>query len=69
MTPQQYLAIARAAHRVELAQAHFTATLIQAGLDPAQSYRFDDTTMTIEPIAPAEPVEPPPGTRPALRRR
>lgn len=57
LTPQHYIAIVRASHQFELARLHYTALLERAGLNPSDTHRFDDRTLTIEPVAtlPAAP--------------
>lgn len=57
LTPQQYIAIVRAAHHVELARLHYTALLERVGLNPLQMLRYDDETLQIAPVAPDEPQQ------------
>jgi hypothetical protein len=55
MTPLQYITIVRAAKDLDLARLHFTALLLQAGLDPSRPHRYDDATQTIVPSEPDAP--------------
>lgn len=55
MTPQQYLAIVRTAHQLELMRLHYAAMLRELGLDPNQPHRYDDATLTITAAEPNVP--------------
>jgi hypothetical protein len=54
LTPQEYIAIVRAAHHMELARLHYTALLERVGLNPMQMLRYDDATLTIVPAVDQE---------------
>lgn len=64
MTPQQYIAIIRAEHRLTLARFQFmlaerdyTDVVRAAGLDPTKPLQYDDAGLNIAPVAEDAPQQ------------